>query len=69
MIKLPPAEAALVRRAYLAITKEPWFNHNAVTERELLKMMIAKLPDLVDDEGSFLSACRAEARTRFSRRS
>lgn len=67
MIKLQPHEAILIQRVYDGIAQEPWFNRNAVTERELLKLILSNFTGDCQDEASLLLACRDVARERFSR--
>ena len=67
-MNLPPSEAAIVYRVYSEIINSPWFNRNAVTEREALKMIIALVSGLPDSESELLARCVAEAKARFSRR-
>jgi hypothetical protein len=61
-------EAALVREVYVDIPDQPWFNRNAVTERELLKAILAELPHMTGDPSNFASRCREVARARFAMR-
>jgi hypothetical protein len=68
MIKLTPVQAQLAGRVYAQITDEPWFNRNAVTERELLKLVIETVRVSKDAEPQILSSCVEQARGRFSRR-
>jgi len=67
MIKLQPHEAVLIQRVYDGITQESWFNRNAVTERELLKLILRAYAEHPGDEAALLCACRGEAQGRFSR--
>lgn len=62
-----PHELALIRELYTAILEEPWFNRNAITERELLKMVFRTCADATEDRETLKSLCRLEARRRFSR--
>ncbi len=41
MKPLPACQAKPILRAYESLTRESWFNRNAVTERELLKLLFA----------------------------
>ncbi|CAN7656635.1 hypothetical protein LJR030_002006 [Rhizobium sp. LjRoot30] len=68
MIKLSPVEAERAGRVYAQITEEPWFNRNAVTERELLKLVIETVRVSKEAEPQILSSCVEQARERFSRR-
>ena len=67
MIKLQPHEASLIQGVYDGIIRESWFNRNAVTERELLKLILANYAGDPRDEAAFMLLCRDEARGRFSR--
>lgn len=67
MVKLQPHEAALIQRIYDAITREPWFNRNAVTERELLKLILRNHAANPADQAALMRLCRDEAMGRFSR--
>ena len=67
MIKLQPHEAVLIQRVYDGIVQESWFNRNAVTERELLKLILQTYAEEPGDEAVLLRACRGEAQGRFSR--
>lgn len=67
MVKLLPREAMLIQRIHETIVGEPWFNGNAITERELLKMILAHHAAGSVDEVVLLPLCRDEARARFSR--
>jgi hypothetical protein len=67
MVKLQPHEAVLIQRVYDAISQESWFNRNAITERELLKLILQSFAEDVRDEAALLLTCRQEARGRFSR--
>jgi hypothetical protein len=67
MVKLPPHEALLIQRVYDGISQESWFNRNAITERELLKLILQNYADRPADEAALLLACRDAARDRFSK--
>lgn len=67
MVKLPPHEAMLIQRVYDGISRESWFNRNAITERELLKLILQNHADGPADEAALLVTCRDEARDRFSK--
>lgn len=66
MIKFLPHEAMLIQRVHEQIVGEPWFNRNAITERELLKLILERHADGAIDEAVLL-LCRDEARARFSK--
>jgi hypothetical protein len=67
MTKLQPTEAALIHRIYEGIIQESWFNRNAVTERELLKLVLTSYRQALE-EAALSKFCEAEAKKRFSRR-
>lgn len=67
MVKLQPHEALLIQRVYDRIAEASWFNRNAVTERELLKLILRNYAETPRDETALLNACSEEARGRFSR--
>jgi hypothetical protein len=67
MVKLQPHEAMLIQRVYDGIIGESWFNRNAITERELLKLILQNHAGGHLDEAALLTACRGEARDRFSK--
>jgi len=67
MVKLQPHEALLIQRVYDGIIQESWFNRNAITERELLKLILQNHADGRVDEAALLLTCRDEARGRFSK--
>lgn len=67
MVKLQPHEAMLIQRVYDAIVTESWFNRNAITERELLKLILQNHAEAPVDEAALLLTCRDEARDRFSK--
>lgn len=67
MVKLQPQEALLIQRVYDGIVRESWFNRNAITERELLKLILQNHAGGPVDEAALLLACRDEARGRFSK--
>jgi hypothetical protein len=67
MVKLQPHEAVLIRRVYDAISQESWFNRNAITERELLKLILSNHAEAFKDEAALLLTCREEARGRFAK--
>ena len=67
MVKLQPHEVVLIQRVYDAISGESWFNRNAITERELLKLILSNYAEASEDEAALLLACRQEARGRFAK--
>ena len=67
MVKLQPHEAALIQRVYDGIVAESWFNRNAITERELLKLILRNYAADLKDEANLLLICRNEAQDRFSK--
>lgn len=67
MKPLPACQAKPILRAYESLTRESWFNRNAVTERELLKMLFALRGDGSGPEEAFYSAAADEAKRRFSK--
>lgn len=67
MVKLQPHEATLIQRVYDGIVAESWFNRNAITERELLKLILRNYAADLKDETNLLLTCRDEARDRFSK--
>ena len=67
MVKLLPHEAILVQRIHASIADEPWFNRNAVTERELLKLILLYHQSGSTEEAELTPLCYDEARARFSR--
>lgn len=67
MVKLQPHEAMLIQRVFDGITQESWFNRNAITERELLKLILVNYGGDPTDEAALTLLCRDEARARFSR--
>lgn len=67
MVKLQPHEAMLIRRVYDAIARESWFNRNAITERELLKLILVNYAADSTDEAALALLCRDQARERFSK--
>jgi hypothetical protein len=67
MVKLQPHEAMLIQRVFDGIVAESWFNRNAITERELLKLILQNHADASVDEAAFLLTCRNEARHRFAK--
>ena len=67
MVKLQPHEAMLIQRVYETIAGESWFNRNAITERELLKLVLGHHAAGGRDEAGLLLLCREEARRRFSK--
>ena len=67
MVKLLPHEARLIQRIHEEIVGEPWFNRNAITERELLKLILERHAAGSTDETVLLPSCRDEARARFSK--
>lgn len=62
-----PAELAIVRAVFDAISSEPWYNSNAVTDRELLKLVLNSYVRGEMDQAGLLSACVEAARSRFSK--
>jgi hypothetical protein len=67
MVKLPPQEAMLIQRVHAAIAAETWFNSNAITQTELLKLILTHHAAGETQEAALLLLCRNEARERFSR--
>lgn len=67
MTKLQPHEAVLIQRIYDGIARESWFNRNAITERELLKLILGNYAKEPMEEAALLLLCRNEARGRFSK--
>ena len=67
MAKLQPHEVVLIQRIYDEVAQASWFNRNAVTERELLKLILENYAEYPVDETALLRACDEEARNRFSR--
>lgn len=67
MTKPAPHELAIMRDVYTAIVDAPWFNRNAVTERELLKLIFSAHADGLGDHQAFGKLCREEAQRRFSK--
>ena len=67
MPKPAPHELELIRDIYLAVLDEPWFNSNAVTERELLKVVYRICVGADEAPEVLAGLCRNEARERFSR--
>lgn len=67
MSKLAPHELEIIRDIYTAILDEPWFNRNAVTERELLKLVFRTVSETAQDRETLGRLCREAARNRFSR--
>lgn len=66
MVQYQPHEAQLIRHVYQTITSQPWFNRNAITERELLKLILENHVNHGKDAAAFLDLCRGEAQARFS---
>jgi hypothetical protein len=67
MPSLHPGDIEIIRPIFQAIVAEPWFNANAVTERELLKLVYRICREFPEDPEQRQALCRAEARARFSR--
>jgi hypothetical protein len=67
MKPLPACQAKPILRAYESLTRESWFNRNAITERELLKMLFALRGDGSGPEDAFYKAAEDEAKRRFSK--
>ena len=67
MPKPDPQELAVFRDIYAEIVEAPWFNGNAVTERELLKLIFNAHSEGMGDHETFRKSCRDEAQRRFSR--
>ncbi len=63
MLNLKPDEAALVGRIHEETATEPWFKRTAVTEWELLKLILANRRRC--DDGSLRGLCKQQARGRF----
>lgn len=60
-------ELETIRHIYLAVIEEPWFNRNAITERELLKLVFRACIGSERSFGELELLCREEARRRFAR--
>lgn len=56
-----------MREVYTSLVEAPWFNRNAVTERELLKLIFRVHSDGYTDRQAFGTLCREEAERRFSK--
>ncbi|MGV3550536.1 hypothetical protein [Rhizobium sp.] len=67
MVQLPPHQAQLIQRIHATIVGEPWFNQNAITERELLKLILRHHAGGADREEALMPICREEAQARFSK--
>lgn len=63
MLNLEPDESALVGRIHEEIATEPWFKRTAVTEWELLKLILANRRRC--DDGSLRGLSKRQARGRF----
>ena len=57
----------LIQRVYDGIAQASWFNRNAITERELLKLILRNHAGGATDEAALTLACHDEARDRFSK--
>lgn len=64
MKDLSEGDRLLIRDVFIEITEAAWFKQNAVTERELLILIINKRSS--SPNGELLAECIAEARARFS---
>ena len=67
MRKFTPEQAEIIRNTYETLIEQEWFNRNAITERELLKVVLQSFLDGLDDGESLFEACESEAKRRFSR--
>lgn len=67
MPKPTPHELDTIRHIYLAVVEEPWFNRNAITERELLKLVFSACIGSVRSLEELERLCREEAQRRFAR--
>lgn len=67
MSKPAPHELETIRHIYLTVVDEPWFNRNAITERELLKLVLRACTGSDKSRSELEGLCRTEARARFSR--
>lgn len=67
MPKPAPHELAVMRDVYTKIVEAPWFNRNAITERELLKLIFEAHSNGLGDHHAFEKHCREEAQRRFSK--
>ena len=67
MSKPAPHELAVMREVYIKIVEAPWFNRNAITERELLKLIFSARSDGLGDRDAFGKFCHDEAQRRFSK--
>lgn len=68
MSKFTPDELAVIGGAYHALLSEPWFNRNAITERELLKLLMSAFREDPASCEELLARCAGEAEHRFGRR-
>lgn len=68
MSKFTPDEITIIGGVYRALLSEAWFNRNAVTERELLKLLISSYRQTPASGEELLVRCAAEAERRFGRR-
>ncbi|MBX9459609.1 MAG: hypothetical protein KL863_28240 [Rhizobium sp.] len=66
MLKLPPREALLIQRVHAHIAGQTWFNRNAVTETELLKLILRHHAGASRQEAELVALSIEEARARFS---
>ncbi len=67
MRKFTPQEAEIIRTAYDSLIGQDWFNRNAITEREMLKVVLRTFLDGAQSSEALFNACEREARKRFSR--
>lgn len=68
MSKFTPEEQLIIGGAYQALLSEPWFNRNAITERELFKLLISAYREDPGSREALLARCAGEAERRFGRR-
>ncbi|AYD04448.1 hypothetical protein [Neorhizobium sp. NCHU2750] len=67
MTKPTPEEAIHLRDLFEDIVGAAWFNRNAMTERELLILILERHRDSGGDIEKLKDGCVATARERFSR--
>lgn len=67
MTKPTADEAIQLRDLYQEIVGATWFNRNAMTERELLILILERHRESGGDIDTLRDACVAVARERFSR--
>lgn len=67
MRKFTPQEAETIRTAYETLIGQDWFNCNAITEREMLKIVIQTFLDGATNPEKLFAISEREGRKRFSR--